>query len=161
MQSRNEFPFRWLSAAPLIVRSLVKPPIQCVKVDFKGKTPSIKSINFEKFLFAVTMNGMVAAPLQFIAHRSFAGAGKAFNQIVSNAKLLDDNKQYVRRHAVSHGCRGGAGLDPRLDVPHFAHGACLFAALDLTGRGNIAPDWPVGLLRGLGGLADGYLGGML
>jgi len=35
--------------------------------------------------FAVTMNGMVAAPLQFIAHRSFAGAGKAFNQIISPA----------------------------------------------------------------------------
>ena len=37
MQSRNEFPFRWLSAAPLIVRSLVKPPVRCVKVDFKDK----------------------------------------------------------------------------------------------------------------------------
>ncbi len=37
MQSRNRFPFRWLSAAPLFVRSLVKPPIQCVKVDFKNK----------------------------------------------------------------------------------------------------------------------------
>lgn len=42
MQSRNEFPFHWLSAVPLIVRSLVKPPIQCVpiqcvKVDFKDK----------------------------------------------------------------------------------------------------------------------------
>jgi len=35
--------------------------------------------------FAVTMNGMVAAPLQFIADRSFAGAGNAFNQIISNA----------------------------------------------------------------------------
>jgi len=34
--------------------------------------------------FAVTMNGMVAAPLQFIAARSFAGAGNAFNQIISN-----------------------------------------------------------------------------
>ena len=37
MQSRDEFPFRWLSAAPLRVRSLVKPPIQRVKVDFKHK----------------------------------------------------------------------------------------------------------------------------
>jgi hypothetical protein len=27
--------------------------------------------------------------------------------------LLDDNKQYVSRDAVSHGGRGGAGLDPR------------------------------------------------
>jgi hypothetical protein len=35
--------------------------------------------------FAVTMNGMVAAPLQFIADLSFARAGNAFNQIVSNA----------------------------------------------------------------------------
>jgi len=36
MQSRNEFPFR-SSSAPLIFRSLVKPPVQCVKVDFKDK----------------------------------------------------------------------------------------------------------------------------
>ena len=57
--------------------------------------------------FAVTMNGMVAAPLQFIADRSFAGAGKAFNQIVSNAHLLEDNTQYVRRDAVSHGYWSG------------------------------------------------------
>lgn len=35
--------------------------------------------------FAVAMNGMVAAPLQFIADRSFAGAGKALNQIISLA----------------------------------------------------------------------------
>jgi len=35
--------------------------------------------------FAVTMNGMVATPLQFIADRRFAGAGNAFNQIISNA----------------------------------------------------------------------------
>jgi hypothetical protein len=38
MQSRNEFPFRRLSAAPLIVRSLVKPPVQCAKVDLKDKS---------------------------------------------------------------------------------------------------------------------------
>jgi len=43
MQSRNEFPFHWLSAAPLIVQSLVKPPIQCVKVDFKDKS-AVKQI---------------------------------------------------------------------------------------------------------------------
>jgi len=43
MQSRNEFPFHRLSAAPLIVRSLVKPPIQCVKVDFKDKN-AVKQI---------------------------------------------------------------------------------------------------------------------
>ena len=36
MQSRNEFPFL-LFSAPLIFRSLVKPPVQCVEVDFKDK----------------------------------------------------------------------------------------------------------------------------
>src|ERR1700691_951064 len=36
MQSRNEFPFR-LFSAPLIFRSLIKPPVQCVKVDLKDK----------------------------------------------------------------------------------------------------------------------------
>jgi hypothetical protein len=36
MQSRNEFPFR-LFSPPLIIRSRVKPPVQCVKVDFKDK----------------------------------------------------------------------------------------------------------------------------
>jgi hypothetical protein len=42
--------------------------------------------------FAVTMNGTVAAPLQFIADRSFAGARKAFNQIISNAHSLEDSR---------------------------------------------------------------------
>ena len=37
MQSRNEFPFLWLSAAPLRVRPLIKPLLQCVDVDFKDK----------------------------------------------------------------------------------------------------------------------------
>jgi hypothetical protein len=37
VQSRDESPPRRLSAAPLGVRPLVKPPIQCVKVDFKDK----------------------------------------------------------------------------------------------------------------------------
>ena len=36
-QSGNDFPFHWHPAAPLLVRSLVKPPIQCVKVDLKDK----------------------------------------------------------------------------------------------------------------------------
>jgi hypothetical protein len=36
MQSRNEFPFR-LFSAPLIFHSFAKPPVQCVKVDFKDK----------------------------------------------------------------------------------------------------------------------------
>ncbi len=42
MQSRNEFPFR-LFSAPLIFRSLVKPPVQCVKVDLKDKN-AVKGI---------------------------------------------------------------------------------------------------------------------
>lgn len=37
MPSSNEFPFRWLSTAPLLVRSLVEPPIQCGKVYFKDE----------------------------------------------------------------------------------------------------------------------------
>ncbi len=36
MQSHNELPLRWF-CAPLIFRSLVKPPVQCVKVDLKDK----------------------------------------------------------------------------------------------------------------------------
>lgn len=40
-------------------------------------------------------------------------------------------------------------------------GACTFALLEMTGRGDIAPDWPIGLLCGLGGLAGGYLGAAL
>ena len=36
MQSRNEFPFR-LFSAPLILRSLVKPTVKCVKGDFKDE----------------------------------------------------------------------------------------------------------------------------
>jgi hypothetical protein len=39
--------------------------------------------------------------------------------------------------------------------------AALTTPVGVSGRGNIAPDWPVGLLCGLGGLADGYLGAML
>ena len=36
MQSRNEFPFRSF-CAPLIFRSLVKLPVQLVKIDLKDK----------------------------------------------------------------------------------------------------------------------------
>ena len=36
MQSDNEFPFS-LFSAPLIFWSLVKPPVQCDKVDFEDK----------------------------------------------------------------------------------------------------------------------------
>ena len=35
--------------------------------------------------FPVTMNGLVDAPLQFCADHRFAGAGNAFNQIISPA----------------------------------------------------------------------------
>jgi hypothetical protein len=35
--------------------------------------------------FIVTINSMVAVPPQFFADRGFAGAGNAFNQIISNA----------------------------------------------------------------------------
>ena len=38
--------------------------------------------------FTVTIDGMVAAPLQFFADRSFAGAGNAFNQIICDAHFL-------------------------------------------------------------------------
>jgi uncharacterized membrane protein YfcA len=40
-------------------------------------------------------------------------------------------------------------------------GAVAFAVLGLTGRGDITPDWRVGLLCGLGGLIGGYLGAAL
>jgi hypothetical protein len=39
MQSYNEFPFCWSSAPVIWVQpaSLVKPPVQCAKVDFKDE----------------------------------------------------------------------------------------------------------------------------
>jgi uncharacterized membrane protein YfcA len=40
-------------------------------------------------------------------------------------------------------------------------GALTYALLALTGRGNIAPDWQLGLLCGLGGLIGGYFGARL
>jgi hypothetical protein len=40
-------------------------------------------------------------------------------------------------------------------------GALTYALLALTGRGNIAPNWRLGLLCGLGGLIGGYLGARL
>lgn len=42
MQSHNKFPFFGLPA-PLILRPLVKPPVQCVNVDLKDKD-AIKQI---------------------------------------------------------------------------------------------------------------------
>ncbi|MFF9810711.1 TSUP family transporter [Streptomyces coeruleorubidus] len=40
-------------------------------------------------------------------------------------------------------------------------GAAVFALLSLTGSGDIAPDWYLGLACGLGGLIGGYLGAHL
>lgn len=40
-------------------------------------------------------------------------------------------------------------------------GAAAFAVLSLTGSGDIAPDWYLGLACGLGGLIGGYLGAHL
>ena len=40
-------------------------------------------------------------------------------------------------------------------------GAGVFGLLALAGQGDIAPDWGIGLLCGLGGLAGGYLGAHL
>lgn len=40
-------------------------------------------------------------------------------------------------------------------------GAATYAILSLTTSGDIAPDWPLGLLCGLGGLLGGYLGARL
>jgi len=40
-------------------------------------------------------------------------------------------------------------------------GAATFALLSLAASGDVAPDWPTGLARGLGGLAGGYLGAVL
>jgi uncharacterized membrane protein YfcA len=40
-------------------------------------------------------------------------------------------------------------------------GAGAFAVLALTGHGDIAPDWDIGLMCGLGGLVGGYVGAHL
>ncbi|MER6343083.1 TSUP family transporter [Streptomyces sp. NPDC001595] len=40
-------------------------------------------------------------------------------------------------------------------------GAATFGLLSLTGRGDIAPDWYLGLACGLGGLIGGYLGALV
>jgi uncharacterized membrane protein YfcA len=37
-------------------------------------------------------------------------------------------------------------------------GCAAFAALSLTAPGDVAPDWPLGIACGLGGLVGGYLG---
>jgi len=40
-------------------------------------------------------------------------------------------------------------------------GAVAFGLLAMTSGGDIAPDWPIGLLCGVGGLAGGYVGALL
>ena len=40
-------------------------------------------------------------------------------------------------------------------------GAITFAVLGLFTDGSVAPDWPVGIACGLGGLVGGYLGARL
>jgi len=40
-------------------------------------------------------------------------------------------------------------------------GALTFAVLALFARGSIAPDWPIGIACGIGGLVGGYLGARL
>ena len=48
---------------------------------------------------AVAMNGVVAAPLQFIANGSLAGAGKAFDQIIPPAHVLE-NTHHESQNAI-------------------------------------------------------------
>ena len=47
------------------------------------------------------------------------------------------------------------------DLPDLAGRCRHLCALVLTTAGSIAPDWSLGLLCGLGGLAGGYLGARL
>jgi len=130
MQSRNELPFRF-PPAPLIFRSLVKPPVQGVEVDLEDEN-AVKQLNevckvprtpaeecYRRIIagdqgfysihmpnvvlvraalnritsfgialisqFSVTIDGMVAASLQFLTDCSLASARNAINQIVPDA----------------------------------------------------------------------------
>src|SRR5258707_9956173 len=47
------------------------------------------------------MNGLVAAPLQFCADRRFAGAGNAFDQIVSDAHQTGPSRPLAGRLLVA------------------------------------------------------------
>ena len=51
---------------------------------------------------AVAMNGVVAAPLQFIANGSLAGAGKAFDQIIPPAHVLENTHHEGQRGTRVH-----------------------------------------------------------
>ncbi|ALV33552.1 hypothetical protein AS200_17030 [Streptomyces sp. CdTB01] len=70
-----------------------------------------------------------------------------------------------RRAALEHAERWSVGqVAPAALASTFATsvvGAATFALLSLTGSGDIAPDWYLGLACGLGGLAGGYLGAHL
>ncbi len=48
VQARDEFTFHWLSAAPLMVQSLVKPPVQCAKVNLENEDAVEQSNKFGK-----------------------------------------------------------------------------------------------------------------
>jgi hypothetical protein len=167
MPSHDEFASRRLSATPLVVRSLVKPPMQRGKVDFEDKdvveqidefreVPRATAKERGRFIpvgdegfhfvyvpdvvlvseaiprftgfgiapvsqLAVAMNGVVAAPLQFIANGSLAGAGKAFDQIILPAHVLENTHHECERgavepYSVASGSAEGAGglrFEPR------------------------------------------------
>jgi len=62
------------------------------------------------------------------------------------------------------GDAGGCMSMPWTRSAHFLTsivGAATYAILSLTTSGDIAPDWLLGLLCGLGGLFGGYLGARL
>src|SRR6516165_8318436 len=61
------------------------------------------------------MNGLVAAPLQFCADRRFAGAGNAFNQIISpahgssvSARFFQTDYPTFGRHCAAWSLDGAA-----------------------------------------------------
>jgi hypothetical protein len=146
MPSHDEFAFSRLSATPLVVRSLVKPPMQRGKVDFKDKdaveqidkfreVPGATAKECDRFIpvgdqgsnsvyvpdvvlvsetiprftgfgiapvsqLAIAMNGVVAAPLQFVANGGLAGAGKALDQVIPPAHVLE-NTHHEGQHGLT------------------------------------------------------------
>jgi hypothetical protein len=167
MPPHDSFAFHSFSVTPLIVRSSVKPPVQCIEVDIKdehaveqayelrevaGTTtekrrrvslvgdqgfhfvymPEMVFVRgdiprFPRFRiayvseFAVTMNGMVAAPLQFVADRSLAGAGKTFDQVVPRAHSWNLQRRClegVSETALRDETRPADGVRPVTDHRH-------------------------------------------